>query len=205
MPLPRGHSLRHYLVDISQDGLLLVNSGVRKKTDESQPFHLILLSTKSRLTIILLKTLYPDIFAFASILGHTYCIPGLRNTLKKISRSCSNCQRAYGQTLTLTTQIGLLSSRSTTPAPPFVNVGIDFDGPFTLRQGYIRKPVLIKCYYVIFICMFSKCVHLDVCASLSREDFLATLKRFTSGHGVLCIRETNQKIIQRWRQQSFMI
>ncbi len=46
-PLPRGHSLRHYLVDISQDGLLLVTSVVRKKTDESQPFHLILLSTKS--------------------------------------------------------------------------------------------------------------------------------------------------------------
>ncbi len=96
-PLPRGHSLRHYLVDISQDGLLLVTSGVRKKTDESQPFHLILLSTKSRLTIILLKTLHqtyghPGISAFASILGHTYCIPGLRNTLRKISRSCCNCQ-----------------------------------------------------------------------------------------------------------------
>ncbi len=104
-PLPRGHSLRHYIVNISQDGLLLVTSGVRKKTDESQPFHLILLSMKSRLTIILLKTLHqtygqPGISAFASILGHTYCIPGLCNTLKMISRSCSNCQRAYGQTLT---------------------------------------------------------------------------------------------------------
>ncbi len=39
-PLPRGHCLRHYIVDISQDGLLLVTSGVRTKTDESQPFHL---------------------------------------------------------------------------------------------------------------------------------------------------------------------
>ncbi len=186
-PLPRGHSLRHYLVDISQDGLLLVTSRVRKKTDESQPIHFILLSTKSRLTIILLKTLHqtyghPGISAFASILGHTYCIPGLRNTLKKISRSCSNCQRAYGQTLT--TQMGLLPSIRTTPAPPFVNVGIDFAGPFTLRQGYTRKPVLIKCYVVIFVCMFTKCVHLDVCASLSTEDFLATLKRFTSRRGV---------------------
>ncbi len=100
-PLPRGQSLRNYILDIFQDGLLLVTSGVRKKTDESQPFHLILLSTKSRLTIILLKTLHPGIFVFASILGHTYCILGLRNTLKKISRFCFNCQRAYGQTLTI--------------------------------------------------------------------------------------------------------
>ncbi len=99
--------------------------------------------------------------------------------------------------------MGLLPSRRTTPAPPFVNVGIDFAGPFTLRQGYTKKPVLIKCYVVIFVCMFMKCVHLDVCASLSREDFLATLKRFTSRHVVLCICETNQKTIQRWRQYSF--
>ncbi len=153
-----------------KEDLLLVTSGVRKRTDESQPFHLILLSTKSRLTIILLKTLHqtyghPGISVFASILGHTYCIPGLHNTLKKITRSCSNCQRPYGQTLT--TQMGLLPSRRTTPAPPFVNIGIDFAGTFTLRQGYTRKPVLIKCYVVIFVCIFTKCVHLDVCASLS--------------------------------------
>ncbi len=109
--LPKGHSLRHHLLDINDEGLLTVTSRVRKKTDTSQPLHLILLSSKSRLTNLLLRTLqktygHPGISALSSILGYTYFIPGLRNLLKGISRSCANCQKAYSQTLSH--QMGLL-------------------------------------------------------------------------------------------------
>ncbi len=184
--LPQGHSLRHHLLDITDEGLLTVTSRVRKKTDTSQPLHLILLSSKSRLTILLLRTLHktyghPGISALSSILGYTYFIPGLRNLLKGISRSCANCQKAYSQTLSH--QMGLLPAKRTAPAPPFVSVGIDFAGPFTIRRGYTRKPTLIKCYVVVFVCLFTKCVHLDLCSSLSTEDFLATLRRFIFRRG----------------------
>jgi len=79
--------------------------------------------------------------------------------------------------------MGLLPAKRTAPAPPFLSVGIDFAGPFTIRRGYTRKPTLIKCYVVVFVCLFTKCVHLDLCSSLSTEDFLATLRRFISRRG----------------------
>ncbi len=130
--LPKGHSLRHHLLDINDEGLLTVTSRVRKKTDTSQPLHLILLSSKSRLTNLLLQTLHktyghPGISALSSILGYTYFIPGLRNLLKGISRSCANCQKAYSQTLSH--KMGLLPAKRTAPAPPFLSVGIDFASP----------------------------------------------------------------------------
>ncbi len=77
----------------------------------------------------------------------------------------------------------LLPSIRTTPAPPFSRTGVDFAGPFTLKIGHTCKPTHVKCYAAVFICMTTKAVHLDLCASLSTTDFLATLSRFTSRRG----------------------
>ncbi len=186
-PAPRGHPLRHLTLQLSEDGLITVSSRVRLKKDPTQPVQLILLSAKSRLTKLLVSTLHRSyshagIAAMASILGHTYYIPGLRNLLKVISRACPQCQRTYARPLTQ--QMGLLPAARTTPAPPFTLTGIDFAGPVVLRRGHTRKPVLEKGYVAVFVCLTTKCVHLDICPSLSTEDFLATLRRFVARRGV---------------------
>ncbi len=80
-------------------------------------------------------------------------------------------------------QLGLLPAVRTKPSPPFEKTGIDFAGPFTIRRGYTRKPTFDKCYAAVFVCMCTKAVHLDVCASLSTEDFRATLHRFVARRG----------------------
>lgn len=119
--------------------------------------------------------------ALTSILGSTYFIPGLCNLLKKVSRSCASCQRAYAKTLQC--QMGMLPPSRTKPAPPLDRTGVDFAGPFVIRQGHTRKPVLLKTYACVFVCLTTKAVHLDLCSSLSTEDFLAVLKRFVAKRG----------------------
>ncbi len=108
-----------------------VTSRVRKKTDTSQP-HLILLSSKSRLTNLLLRTLHKTyghsgISALSSILGYTYFIPGLRNLLKGISRSCANCQKAYSQTLSH--RMGLLPADGSYLTPGHFLIGRPLQDP----------------------------------------------------------------------------
>ncbi len=51
-----------------------------------------------------------------SIVSHSFLIPSLRSCLKRISRSCVICQRAYAKPLAHS--MGLLPSVRTTPAPP---------------------------------------------------------------------------------------
>ncbi len=79
--------------------------------------------------------------------------------------------------------MGLLPEARTTPAPPFDRTGIDFAGPFYVRQGHTRKPVLIKTYACLFVCLTTRAVHLELCADLSTEEFLASLKRFCARRG----------------------
>ena len=61
---------------------------------------------------------------------------------------------------------------------------MDFAGPFTVKKGHIRKPVLVKAYLCIFVCFSTKSTHIEPVSNLSTEAFLAALKRFVSRHGL---------------------
>jgi len=184
--LPKSHSLYKSTISISKYGHLVISSRVRDINSPTSPKQLIPLSTKSSVTKLLVRSLHSiyshaGISALASIISATYYIPNLRNLLKFISRTCPSCQRAYA--VPLTQRMGMLPTYRTTPAPPFDRTGVDFAGPFVTRQGYTRKPTLIKTYAAVFICMCTKAVHIELCSSLSTDDFMATLKRFVARRG----------------------
>ncbi len=107
-------------------------------------------------------------------LAGDYHIPGLKNYLKNLSRNCTVCQRAYAR---------LLPSSRTTPAQPFSITGLDFVGPVTIRQGYTCRPVRVKAY-ILFVCLVTKAVHLELCADLTTVEFMAALHRFCARRGL---------------------
>ncbi len=183
--LPKHHPL-HKLLPTLKDGLLYLRSRVRNTSSPNSAKLLIPLHPKSSFTRLLLRTLHktylhPGVAALHSIVADKYYISGLRNLLKQLSRTCSNCQRAYARPLSQ--QLGMLPTVRTTPSPPFMKVGVDFAGPLHIRRGHTRKPTAVKCYISVFVCMATKAIHLDICASLSTEDFLATLTRFIARRG----------------------
>ncbi len=185
-PLPDGHALRRFTVAISVHRHLIVQSRVRDPKSPRTPSTLIPLSARSDLTKLLVSSLHrthshAGISAMISILASTFWIPGLRNLLKIISRTCVSCQKAYSKPLI--SMMGMLPSSRTTPAPPFCRTGVDFSGPYQLKVGYTRKPSIIKAYAVHFVCMATKAIHLDLCSSLSTPDFRATLDRFVARRG----------------------
>ncbi len=184
--LPRGHALRHYALRLSDHGHVLALSRVRNPDAPNQPLELCVLSAKSKLTRLLLLSLHklyghPGTSTLLAITASSYVMIGLRNHLKLISRTCVICQKALAQPLNH--MMGLLPSVRTTPSPPFHNVGVDFAGPLTLRVGHTRMPSFLKGYVVVFVCMSTKSVHLDLCESLSTQDFMATLHRFVNRRG----------------------
>ena len=87
-----------------------------------------------------------------TILSGTYCILGACQLAKSISRSCVISQRFYART---TKQVmAPLPSDRVTPSPPFSITGLDFAGPLTIKRGNARKPVRVKCYVSVFLCVF---------------------------------------------------
>jgi Pao retrotransposon peptidase/Family of unknown function (DUF5641)/Protein of unknown function (DUF1759)/Putative peptidase (DUF1758)/Integrase core domain/Integrase zinc binding domain/Reverse transcriptase (RNA-dependent DNA polymerase) len=105
---------------------------------------------------------------------------GLRQT-KKIIRNCHQCFRFSSQPCSQI--MADLPKDRVMKARPFQKVGIDFGGPFQIRTSRLRKAPTTKCYVAIFICLVTKCIHIEIVSSLSTDAFLMTLKRFISRRG----------------------
>jgi hypothetical protein len=63
--------------------------------------------------------------------------------------------------------------------PPFYRVGVDYFGPFEVKL----KRSHVKCYGVLFTCLASRVVHLEVASSLSTDSYINALRRFIAWRG----------------------
>ena len=65
----------------------------------------------------------------------------------------------------------------------FQCTGIDYAGPFIIKQGNMRRPTLVKAYVSVFVSLSVKATHLEVMSDLTAECFLAALRRFIARRG----------------------
>ncbi|KYN27942.1 hypothetical protein ALC57_02653 [Trachymyrmex cornetzi] len=66
---------------------------------------------------------------------------------------------------------------------PFSHVGVDFCGPFYLRESKRRNSRTNKSYVAIFVCLATKAVHVEMAFDLSAEGFIHVLRRFIGRRG----------------------
>ena len=73
-------------------------------------------------------------------------------------------------------------------APPFTYCATDYFGPFIVKEK--RKE--LKRYGVIFTCMASRAIRLEIANSLDTDSFLNAFRRFTSRCGPVCQLHSDQ-------------
>lgn len=87
--------------------------------------------------------------------------------------------------------------------PPFFSTGMDCFGPFTVKLGRRSE----KRWGILFKCLTTRAVHIDLLSSLDTDSFLMSLRRFISRRGkpseLLSDQGTNFKGGERELQQSF--
>ena len=59
-----------------------------------------------------------------------------------------------------------------------------FAGLFHIRQGHIHHPVIIKSYACMFVSLMTRAIHIELCANLTTEEFMAMLRRFCARLGI---------------------
>ena len=73
----------------------------------------------------------------------------------------------------------LPEDRITPNKPPFTYVGVDCFSPFLVRRG----RSMVKQYGVLFTCLVTRAIHIEVAHSLDTESFINALRRFIARRG----------------------
>ena len=106
-----------------------------------------------------------------------WIIKGL-SAVKSTLRECIKCRKIQASP---PTQImsDLPEERTAVNQPPFYNTGVDLFGPFYVKVHRSQE----KRYGVIFTCLTTRAVHLEVAHSLDASSFINALTRFTARRG----------------------
>ena len=113
-----------------------------------------------------------------AVLREKYWILGAGVKIKQLMKRCIVCRRLRCK---LNEQMMAdLPSNSVKPDdPPFTHTGMDYFWLFNIKQGRsIRKS-----YSVLFTCMNSRAVHIEIADSMDTSSCINTLRRFLARRG----------------------
>ena len=98
--------------------------------------------------------------------------------VKQILSKCTICRRQLTKT-SIQKMADMPASRVKPGDPPFTFTGMDYFGPFEVKVGRSIK----KRYGVIFTCMNSRAVHIEIAECLDTSSCINALRRFVCRRG----------------------
>jgi hypothetical protein len=133
------------------------------------------------------------------IIKQRYWPVGGRREIKRILRCCS-CYKLRAKPFFA--KMAPLPPERLTPVETFINVGLDTFGPFEPIMYIQKEPHSLKTYAIIFTCLVTRAVHLEIVYDMSTLEFLNAFERFVSTRGMpLTIVCDNQTAFQKASKQ----
>ena len=185
--LSKSNSLIRLNPFIDPQGLLRVGGRLKHAVlayDERYP---IILPSKSIFTRLIIeayhrRSLHGGVQLTLGMIRQRYWIPRGRAIVKQRILQCVTCVRwraSIPQQL-----MGNLPPERVTPARPFLHTGVDYAGPIWVRTSKGRGIRAHKAFIIVFVCLSTRAVHLEVVSDYTSEGFLAALRRFTARRGI---------------------
>lgn len=175
-----------------KDGILRVGGRLSKSALPQEVKHPVILSKELHISQLILRHIHHK-------LGHAgrnhmlhqlrqkYWIINANSAARKTISQCIVCRRYRGK-LGEQKMSDLPEERVVPDKAPFTNVGVDYFGPLDVKRG---RSVL-KRYGVIFTCLSSRAVHLEMAHSLDTDSCINAVRRFICRRGpVTTIRSDN--------------
>ena len=106
-----------------------------------------------------------------------FWIIGGSSIISDFIAKCTRCRRLRGPLQDQ--KMADLPEDRVQPAPPFSYCAVDYFGPWYVKEG--RRQV--KRYGVLFTCLASRAVHLEVANSLTADSFINAYRRFVGRRG----------------------
>ncbi|XP_068245291.1 uncharacterized protein [Palaemon carinicauda] len=109
-----------------------------------------------------------------------FWVRSARKIIRSIKRGCILCRKldakVEGQ------RMGQNSDERMSPCPAFYHTAVDIFGHFQIKDN-VKKRTTGKAYGVIFNCIVTRAVYIDVVDGYDTYSFLKCFRRFTAVHG----------------------
>ena len=155
------------------DGLLRVGGRLGAASVGFETKHPVILPKEGRITQLIVEDIRQRAVGHQ---GREHVLTALRDrfwvvkgttVVRRVIRDCLQCRRRCAAPMTQ--KMAPLPEHRLSTDPPFTHSGVDYFGPFFTKRG----RALVKVYFVIFTCMSSRAIHLDVADSLSTNSCLS--------------------------------
>ncbi|XP_057687730.1 uncharacterized protein LOC130913275 [Corythoichthys intestinalis] len=177
---------------VLDDGLLRVGGRVRRSSMPEETKHPIILTKDFHVSTLILRHIHQQLAHGGRnhVLSHLrkkYWITNANSAIRKVISECVTCKRQRGK-IGDQKMADLPKERVLPDVAPFTNVGVDYFGPINVKRG--RN--ILKRYGVIFTCLTSRAMHLEVAYSLDTDSCINAVRRFICRRGpVSSIRSDN--------------
>ena len=195
-----------------EDGVLVLHGRLKLEREKKLP----ILPRRSPLTTMVIR----DVHHLNGHVGAAACLTLIRRkywivnglaACKAALHGCLPCRRRHARPLTQV-MADLPPERVLPDKPPFSFVGIDYFGPFITKE--YRRQTTNKRWGVVFSCLSTRAVHLELAHSMDTDSFLAAMTRFIARRGqpLKCYSDNGSNLVagakalatmlQVWNQQA---
>ncbi len=187
-PLDKKNRLRDLLPYLDEEGLLRVRGRLEHSGMSEETKHPLIIPRKHCLTKLLVLQVHesahhagPDWTLYH--LRQKYWILMGRRTVVAALKSCLVCRR--WRAVTARQAMPPLPASRLQEAAPFARVGLDFAGPSLVTHNpNVETDEDVKVWIVLFVCMLTRAVHVEVVSDMTTEAFIRAFRRFAARRGV---------------------
>ena len=167
-----------------RDGLLCVGGRLRHAPIEQEQRHPVILPKKHHVVDLIVRH-YHLLSGHSgqeyvlSLIRKSYWIIKGRVAVRRVVNRCFTCRRRQAPP-GAQKMADLPADRVTPNKPPFSFVGVDCFGPFWVKRARSQ----VKRYGVLFTCLATRAIHLEVAQSMDTDSFVNSMHRFIARRGI---------------------
>ncbi|XP_044597974.1 uncharacterized protein LOC123274434 [Cotesia glomerata] len=171
---------------IDNDGLLREGGRLRHSNLSTSQKHLIILPKNHHVTKLIILEEHVRNFhsgtqsTLYGLRRRYWIVHGRAQVRQEISKcvACFKCKPVLAQF-----KMGDLPENRVIPQDVFYNTGVDYCGPFFVKQRKYYNRSSVKIYVVVFVCLWSKAIHLEIAEDLTTDALIGALSRFIDRRG----------------------
>ena len=173
---------------LDEFGVMRVRGRLKNASMSFELKHQSVLPAVHPFTIALIRTYHEENghagpnLTLATLMRDFWIVNG-KNAVRKVTRSCVRCYKVSPKTTSQLMGHYPTFRVQADHTSAFLKVGVDYAGPFYIKQRNKRSIVEYKGYICLFVCASVKAVHLELVGDLTTASFLAALDRFVSRRG----------------------